>query len=71
MVGCAGEGVNEEGNGPDALFRLAGLKGPQATANVGEAAVPDEEEPGAESPSSGDEEDGESAGAEDSDDARR
>ncbi len=69
-LGHAGEGVNEEGNGPDALFRLAGLKGAKATA-VGEATVPDEEEPGAESPSSADEDEGEGAGAEDSDDARR
>ena len=65
-----GEGIGEEGNGPDALFRLAAIKGAQAAAAVGEAAVPHEEQPGAESPSSG-EEDGAGHADEDSDDARR
>ena len=66
----AGEGISAEDNGPNAMFKLSALKGTQAAAQVGETAVPDEEDAAAEPASS---EDDDSAGAsdEDSDEAGR
>ena len=66
----AGEGISAEDNGPNALFKLSALKGPRAAAQVGEAAVPDEEDAAAE-PASSKDDDSASASAEDSDDAQR
>ena len=68
-VHVPGEGIGQEENGPDALFRLATIKGASAAQRVGEAAVPHEEDAAADSPSSSDSEGG--PADEDSDDARR
>ena len=57
LVCAAGEGISAEDNGPNAMFKLSALKGPQAAVKVGEAAVPDEEDAAAEPESSQDEED--------------
>ena len=65
----AGEGIGQEENGPDALFRLATIKGARAAERVGEAAVPHQEDAAADSPSSSDS--GDDPADEDSDDARR
>ena len=68
-MSSSGEGIGQEENGPDALFRLAAIKGVKAAERVGEAAVPHEEDAAADSPCSSDSGDGPSD--EDTDDARR
>ncbi len=50
----SGEGISAEDSGPNALFKLSALKGPQAAATLGEAKVPDEEDAAEEPKSSGD-----------------
>ena len=68
MTMSSGEGIGQEENGPDALFRLATIKGAAAAQRVGEAAAP-QEDAAADSPSSSD--GGGGPADEDSDDARR
>lgn len=66
----AGEGISAEDNGPNAMFKLSALKGPQAAAQVGQTAAPDEEDAAAEAAST-DSDDSASASDEDSDEATR
>ena len=66
----AGEGISAEDNGPNAMFKLSALKGHRAAAQVGETAVPDEEDAAAE-PASSRDDDSASASDEDSDAAER
>lgn len=67
---ASGEGISAEDNGPNAMFKLSALKGPQAAVKVGEAAVPDEEDAAAE-PESSEDEDNTGASDVDSDEAQR
>ena len=66
----AGEGISAEDNGPNAMFKLSALKGSQAAAQVGETAVPDEEDAAAEGAGT-DSDDSASASDGDSDEATR
>ena len=72
-MNCAGEGIANEDNGPDAMFSLAAMKGVRSAQKVAEAAVPDDAEAAAaeSSSESSDGDDGASSSDEDSDDARR
>jgi hypothetical protein len=70
VCALSGEGISAEDSGPNALFKLSALKGPQVAATVGEAEVPDEEDAAAEPESSKDDSSASSLD-EDSDEAQR
>lgn len=70
LCALSGEGISAADSGPNALFKLSALKGPQAAAKVGEAEVPDEEDAAAE-PGSSEDDSSASSLDEDSDEARR